>query len=647
VAPTRASERSRLEECSSEPIRTPGSIQPHGALLAFDRESRRVIVVSENAEDFLGIPPEAILGQTAEQLMGDAAIPGLVLAAEGANPRDLEIMGRKYDAIVHRDGPISFVELEPQLPDFNERDAAAATYGAADRLAKLTDRAQLVKHITVEFSALTGFDRVMLYHFHPDKHGEVVSEVHADRMEPYLGLHFPASDIPVQARALYLTKTSRAIVSTVTPPVPLLASSENEALEIDLTHAELRAVSPFHLQFMRNMGQASTLSFSLIYRGELIGMITCAHNTERQVTFLMRRNLEVLANQVALQLGAAADIQRLTLRSRSQDLRMSLLGKIVASDDIAGALLDGDFTVTDVIAADAAAVRLNGEISHTANSPSVEQLDALLGDIGLGIHTNSLSVDHPELARAFPDFTGLLAVRLGDNGDFLAFFRREVVQTIDWLGDLTEQNRAQTLSPRLSFSAWRQSVTGMSLPWDDAVTAASVIAGDVASALLRREESRLATLAMLDPLTGLQNRRALTEHLARREGRPGEVSLLFIDLDNFKAVNDTHGHEAGDDVIIETARRLVAITRSDDRVVRLGGDEFVVMCENSSRAEAEALATRIADAARRPIGDAGHVVTASVGIVTMSANAATTEMLEQADAAMYRAKQAGRDRISF
>jgi diguanylate cyclase (GGDEF)-like protein len=174
-----------------------------------------------------------------------------------------------------------------------------------------------------------------------------------------------------------------------------------------------------------------------------------------------------------------------------------------------------------------------------------------------------------------------------------------------------------------------------------------VLANDVHNALLHREESRLATLAMLDPLTGLANRRALTELLDRQQGIAGEVALLFIDLDDFKAVNDNYGHEAGDTVIIETANRLIEHTRSDDRVVRLGGDEFVIMCENSSRAEAEKLALRVAEAARQPIGEQGYTVTASIGIVTMASNSATSEMLEQADAAMYRAKQNGRDRISF
>ena len=601
-------------------------------------------MVSENCREFVGLAPMELLGQTAEQLFSGERITALEHAAEGANPTSVEFAGQTFDAIVHRDGPMTFVELEPQTSGFDERAAASAAYAAANRLSKYSDRSVLLDEVTREFAQLTGFDRVMVYDFHADGHGEVAAETRAEGLEPYAGLHFPASDIPVQARALYLTKVSRAIVSTQRPPVTLLSTSGED---VDLTHAELRAVSPFHLQFMRNMGQASTVSFSLIYGGELIGMITCAHRTERLLPFLVRRNLEMLANQVALQLGAAADIAQLKRRTHALDLRMHLLGKIVASDDVAGALLDGDFTVANVIAADAVAVRLSGEISRTEGAPEPEQLAALVADPGLGISTSSLATDRPDLAATFPEFAGLLMVKLGDGGDYLAFFRREVIQSTDWLGDLTEQNRAAKLSPRLSFSAWRQSVTGRSLPWDDAVTAASVIAADVSSALVRREESRLATLAMLDPLTGLGNRRSLSDHLERRESTGGEVALLFIDLDNFKAVNDTHGHEAGDAVIIETARRLVEQTRSDDRVVRLGGDEFVVMCENSSREEAEALARRITAAARQPIGDLGHTVTASIGIVTIAANAATTEMLEKADAAMYRAKQAGRDRVSF
>jgi len=321
---------------------------------------------------------------------------------------------------------------------------------------------------------------------------------------------------------------------------------------------------------------------------------------------------------------------------------------MVASDDIAGSLLTGTFTVLDAIDADAAALRLDGVLSRTPGAPLPEQLDRLvdlLGPTDGALASAAVATDFPGLAAAIPDFAGLLFVRLGMDGDYLAFFRREVIQSIDWLGDLGAQNRAEVLSPRLSFSAWRESVTGRSLPWDDLPREALALARDIEGARLRRRESRLATLAMHDPLTGLSNRRSLMEELDRVSTNSIDLSLLFIDLDNFKAVNDNFGHEAGDAVIVETGRRLIEQTRASDRVARLGGDEFIVMAESLSRADAEAMAHRIADSLREPLD--GRAVTASIGIVTFDSQASPAEMLEAADAAMYRAKQSGRDGISF
>lgn len=645
-----AVELARLEACSSEPIRTPGSVQPHGAFLAADRESRKLVVVSENIEAFLGVAPSQVLGRLVDEFVSTEMFPALRAAAVGSNPVSVDVAGGRFDAIVHREGPVTFIELEPQLP-LNDREHASATYAAAHRLSLLRDRAALLAETAQAFSELVGFDRTMIYHFHPDGHGEVVAEVRAEGMEPYLGLHFPSSDIPAQARALYLTKLSRAIVTTETPNVALLGLTEVGGVPLDLSNAELRSVSPFHLQFMRNMGQASTVSFSLIYEGKLIGMITCANNTERRIPFLVRRSLEVLATQVALQLGGMQRITELKETIHSRELRTELLAKIVASDDISGALLDGDFTLLDVIRADAAVVSLDGIVSRTPDAPDSAESRVLLRDLSTSdteVHSDALGLTHPEIASRLEGFAGLLFVPFGIDGDFLAFFRREVTQSINWLGDLSEQNRAEILSPRLSFSSWRESVTGRSLPWDRLPEEAVRLARDIENALLRRRDSRLATLAMRDPLTGLGNRRHLLEELAQRGGLATSVSLLFIDLDAFKQINDTFGHEAGDTVIITVGERLTEHTRSEDLVVRLGGDEFVIVAFDLSDEDARLMGQRITSALRDPItldDEVGHV-TASVGVVTLPSTTDPSEMLEKADAAMYRAKQNGKNQIA-
>jgi len=645
-----ALELARLEACSSEPIRTPGSIQPHGALLVIDRGSRKIVVASENVEAFLAAPPSSVLGRLIDDFIDPARFPALIAASQGSHPVLLELGGRQVDTIVHREGHVTFVEFEPPL-EVEDRDPSATMFAAARRLSVINDRATLLAQTAQEFSTLVGFDRTMVYDFHPDGHGEVVAEVRADGMEPYLGLHFPASDIPVQARALYLTKLSRAIVTTETPNVPLVGLTEVGGVPLDLSSAELRSVSPFHLQFMRNMGQASTVSFSLIYDGVLIGMITCANNTEKRIPFLMRRSLEVLANQVALQLGAVGQIAELTTVIRAQNLRTELLSKIVASDDISGALLSGEFTLLDVVPADAAIVCLDGVSSATDTAPDFADSRALLRDLSASdveIASDALGLTHPEVASRLKGFAGLLFVPFGRDGDFLAFFRHEVAQSIDWLGDLNEQNRAEILSPRLSFSAWRESVTGRSLPWEELPASAVTLARDIENALLRRRESRLATLAMRDPLTGLGNRRHLIEELESRAPQVETVSMLFIDLDAFKEINDTFGHEAGDTVIVTVGERLSEQTRSEDLVVRLGGDEFVIIGFDLAERDAQLMASRIVAALREPIPleEGNGRVTASVGVVTVPSTTSAAEILERADAAMYRAKVQGKNQIA-
>lgn len=642
----------RLATCSQEPIRTPGNIQPHGALLAFDRESRRLILASENVDHFVGAPAAQLLGRTAEEIFAESTIAALVDAAGGANPARVTLNGQALDAIVNRGSTISLVELETASSANNELENASAVYGSAHRLSALRDRDELLARAAVEFSNLTGFDRVMVYQFHDDDHGEVVAEVAAEGMEPYLGLHFPSTDIPSQARALYLTKLSRAIVSTTAAPVGLVALDGSESIDFDLSHAELRAVSPLHLQFMRNMGQASTVSFSLVHEGRLAGMITCAHRSERRLPFLLRRSLEVLANQVALQWGAAAEIAKLGRDVSKRELRSSLLSRMLGSDILAAALLSDENVVRQLIPAEAVAVRLDSVVRTTAGAPSTAALDALAAVIDeqpgrQAFSSDALAERHPELSRLMPDVAGALVVRVGADGDYLAFFRSEVAQQVRWLGNPDESNRATPLSPRTSFSAWTQSVTGRSEAWGPAVSDALEFARDLEGALTRRAEARLASLALRDPLTGLSNRRYLIDELTHLIAQNAELSLLFIDLDKFKSVNDTHGHDAGDAVLTEVAHRLAAQTRNRDRVARLGGDEFVVLCEMPP-SDAATVASRIIASIAEPIAirDGSVSLTASCGIVNATPESTPAALLERADAAMYRAKNGGRNQVS-
>ena len=178
------------------------------------------------------------------------------------------------------------------------------------------------------------------------------------------------------------------------------------------------------------------------------------------------------------------------------------------------------------------------------------------------------------------------------------------------------------------------------------------LASTLAAALARlRDEERMRHAAVHDPLTGLANRTLLRDRLehalARSERERGVAAVLFVDLDNFKQVNDTHGHAAGDAVLVETARRLHTAVRPGDTVARLGGDEFVAVCEDIDEEAALAVARRLQEAIRPPLvaGGVEHRLSASIGIAIGDSD--PDALLADADAAAYRAKAAGRARIEL
>jgi len=631
-------ELQRLAECAQEPIRTPGRVQAYGTLLGVAPESGRIVVASEDAE--------AWLGKRVHDL-GEPQLEYAVRSGVALDPVRFMWRGVPADAIVHSADGLCIVEIDP-LPPGNDY-ARVAVVSAIQKLATASSIAELWEAAAREVRQVTGFDRVMVYEFQEDGHGIVVADDRAPDMESYLGLHFPASDIPTQARALYLSKIGRTIASVSTPPHPLV-SHEIDPATLDLSNAELRAVSPYHLEYMRNMGQAATFSLSLVESGRLTGMITCAHRSDRRLPILLRRSLEVLAGQLSLQMTARREIERLRHTVQVRERRAGVLAPLYASDDVTAALFQGEETVLDLVPADGVVARIGPSWRVAGTVPPLAPLGRVVEELGdAPIVSDALASERPDLAALMPGVAGLLAVPLAQNEGALLFFRGEVTRNISWLGDPGRGNRPNGTSPRASFASWQQQVRGRSAPWGPTVGEAIDLAHELDIALSRRAESRLAELAMRDALTGLHNRRYLVERLATRGPvGPDGKALLFVDLDDFKRVNDEHGHDAGDAVILEVARRLRENSRDNDDVVRLGGDEFVVLMDGVAGMDVHAIAERLVQSVAVPIRVGSTVVriTASCGVVVAEPGTPRTGLLEAADAAMYRAKRAGRNRIA-
>jgi diguanylate cyclase (GGDEF)-like protein len=243
----------------------------------------------------------------------------------------------------------------------------------------------------------------------------------------------------------------------------------------------------------------------------------------------------------------------------------------------------------------------------------------------------------------------------GHGRNFVAWFRGERAQTVRWAGrvDLPKDQTLEPLQPRASFTEWLEQVRGRSLPWrPEEVATATELAQAMPEVLMHRSQNRLARLALHDPLTGLPNRIYLLDKLSAAldpDNRQSAIGMLFVDLDGFKGVNDTHGHDIGDELLKQVARRISGLLRPQDFVARIGGDEFVVVISGSGPHDANVIAQRILDAFRAPFLLQDRVraqVTVSIGVANVAPGVSPSEALRQSDTAMYQAKRSGRDQVA-
>jgi light-regulated signal transduction histidine kinase (bacteriophytochrome) len=174
------------------------------------------------------------------------------------------------------------------------------------RLNNLRSETELCQALTEQIKVLTGFNRVLLYRFDEAGHGTVLCEQTDNTLPSYLDLRFPASDIPQQARALYIEKTVRIIPDASYVPSPLHGLNGRPIHLLDLSLSILRSVSPVHLEYMRNMGTMSSMSVSIVCEGKLWGLISGHHAQLRRVPYLVRSACDLLTPLVATQLNSIA-----------------------------------------------------------------------------------------------------------------------------------------------------------------------------------------------------------------------------------------------------------------------------------------------------------------------------------------------------
>jgi chemotaxis family two-component system sensor kinase Cph1 len=487
-----------LEICAREPIHRPGAIQPHGALLVLDSQTFAVLGASANAADWLG---KAASGITEH---ADAA--GLVSELRNWTGSDQpacewrgEIEGRSLQALAHHSGEVVVLEFEAAPSEgketlearFPRLRAFAETIPAAEDLpALLGEVARFVREVT-------GFDRVLVYQFDEDWNGKVEGENGNGILPSYLGLRFPASDIPAQARQLYTLNRVRIIPTARYEPVPIESFSERVGPGLDLSFSLLRSVSPIHLEYMRNMGTGASMSVSILIDGQLWGLVAC-HSAEPHLVPLQLRNVcdfavQLAASEIASRRRSADAAERLAIGQ----IHARLLAAMAGTPHWAMGLRDNPQSLLGLVKAGGAAIISTDEpmlrIGTTPDQADIEDIVAWLEANAESepVFTDSLVREMPGAERFSGVASGLLAIRISElHTSWVLWFRPELRRTVLWGGEPHKHVREEgRIHPRQSFAAWQQQVEGVSQQWSPAERDAALnLRSAIVGIVLRRAE---------------------------------------------------------------------------------------------------------------------------------------------------------------
>ncbi|QAY76139.1 histidine kinase dimerization/phosphoacceptor domain -containing protein [Sphingosinicella sp. BN140058] len=458
-----------LTACDREPIHIPGAIQPHGLLLVADRDG--IVVQCAGAfERLLGfagtplrLPLAAVLGAEGAALVDGSGRGGTFATADG----------RAFDLAEHPSEALTIVELEPVQAG---RPSAAQALSRLQRLTRAIGAAEspiAACQIAAEaVRDVTGYDRIMVYRFLGEGAGRVIAESRAAGSATLLHQHFPASDIPQQARTLYVRNRIRLIPDSSYVPAPLIGGGAT----LDMSDCVLRSVSPVHLQYLRNMGVAGSASVSIVIDGTLWGLIACHADAPRLIPHEARQLCCVIGEILSGDLKRRAEATNHAQVLRFARRREELVPLLLASDRVETALEAAIADVAALVPCDGAAVWSDGAVTAFGSVPDEEALLALgtwlLRDDAPGHFAT------PMLAAVYPPASGFTAAASGiaaaivrrEPGLVLAWFRAEQVETVNWAGNphkAAEPGSGGLLTPRTSFDLWRETVRGRSLPWTE------------------------------------------------------------------------------------------------------------------------------------------------------------------------------------
>lgn len=468
-----------LTNCEQEPIHIPGSIQPHGFLIAFDSVTMRIGYCSANIGEFTDISFETVLGKKFGEVFGQHNLEAVHAYTDkelmlSITPLYLSISGSSFICMLHKSGNDLVLEAEP---DVKLGSNAAEVYDQTSRFLTymhethtLQELCDLVAKGTRE---LTGYDRVMIYRFDKDYNGEVFAESRRDDLEPFLGLHYPHTDIPPQARELYMQNLLRLISDINYVPVPIYTIDDQPGKNLDLSLSILRSTSPIHVQYLQNMGVGATLTISLIHKHKLWGLIACHHYSPKNISPDIRLAAKLQGHFITSQIDLRLSHEEFEMGKKTAAALERINAYNLASP---GSSFEHLIKQPDLLAlcnASGVSILFNGKVYSGGSVPEEDDVRYMAGWLSAftsngKMHTDKLVSLMPEMKRMCEKVSGVIYHSLDiDSINCIMWYRPETKTEVHWAGDPQKSivKNEEGLHPRNSFALWKEIVDCISKPW--------------------------------------------------------------------------------------------------------------------------------------------------------------------------------------
>lgn len=476
-----------LSNCEKEPIHIPGKIQSHGFLVICNLSNLTISQVSANVAAHLGVESSFLLGTQLSDLLDESTVDVLTKSSKAGdfnafNPFqisfDVSEHKRAYNLNAHISGSTLALEFEPFVDHSTPAEFNNLLSVSLSKLQSATTSKLLFQTTADQLKILTGYDRVMVYRFDTDWHGEVIAEAKESELEPYLGLHYPASDIPAQARDLFTKNWIRMIADVNAQPVdliPVLRPNSNEPL--DMTYSLLRASSPIHIEYLQNMGVAASLTVSIISEGQLWGLIACHHRSPKFVDYNLRNVCKLIGQICSGYLSFISTDEDVHYAGHISAVEDKLFTQMMKNWNIVEGLVDYSTTLLDINECSGAAIFFDQELILQGTTPTEADVLNLIAWLRKEVKQDVFVTDHlASVYRPARDMVdkaaGILVISISEPlGEYVIWFKPEVVQTIEWGGNpekpVLMADDGLRLWPRKSFEKWTEIVKNRSLPWKE------------------------------------------------------------------------------------------------------------------------------------------------------------------------------------